>query len=58
MFSFSFTKIFTKKHLSKSSENNTIIIDVTESFVERGTSMKTQVQAWSNCEHHNTCWYC
>ena len=31
-----------------------IIIDGTEIFVERGTSMKTHAQVWSDCKHHNT----
>ena len=31
-----------------------IIIDATEIFVERATSMKIQAQTWSNSKHHNT----
>ena len=31
-----------------------IIIDGTEIFVERATSMKTQAQTWSNYKHHIT----
>ena len=46
-----------RKYLPKSSEKypkTGIITDGTEIFVERGTSMKTQAQTWSNYKHHNT----
>ena len=46
-----------RKYLPKSFEKypaTRIIIDGTEIFVERATSMKTQAQTWSNYKHHNT----
>ena len=46
-----------RKYLPKSFEKyptTQIIIDGTEIFVERATSMKTQAQTWSNYKHHNT----
>ena len=46
-----------RKYLPKSFEKyqtTRIIIDGTETFVERATSMKTQGQTWSNYKHRNT----
>ena len=46
-----------RKYLPKSFEKyptTRIIIDGTEIFVERATSMKTQTQTWSNYKYHNT----
>ena len=55
IFPFSFTniseKVFTKSF--QKYPTTEIIIDGTEMFVERATSMKTQTQTWSNYKDHN-----
>ena len=46
-----------RKYLPNRSEKyltTRIIIDETQIFVERATSIKTQAQTWSNYKHHNT----
>ena len=47
-----------RKYLAKGFENypttRIIIIDGTDIFVERATTVKTQTQTWSNYKHHNT----
>ena len=54
-FSFPSQKLV-RKYLPKSFEKYSttrIIIDETEIFIERATSVKTQAQTWSNYKHHN-----
>ena len=51
------SKKLVKTYLSNSFEKHPAtrtIIDGTEVFVERATSMKTQAQTWSNYKHHKT----